>query len=125
MTTARASRTAIRKNGQKCGRTALVDGTDRCFWHSDRVSDAERRAAAQKGALVLRQRSAVPAVADVRMRSPESCPQLLEQTVEEMKTGKLDPRTGNAVSYAIGTAVKIWEVMLSNRISRLDKMIHG
>ena len=42
-----------------------------------------------------------------------------------MKTGKLDPRTGNAVSYAIGTAVKIWEVMLSNRISRLDKMIHG
>lgn len=114
----------IKRNGERCGSSAVgVDG--KCFWHSRSVSDETRHAAAMKGALVMRQRQALPTVADVRMQTPETCLQRLEQTVEEMKTGKLDTRTGNAVSYAIGTAVKIGKVLLSDRIDRLERLIHG
>jgi hypothetical protein len=114
----------FKKNGDPC-QSPATDATGMCYWHSERVSAEDRRAAAQKGALVMHQRQALPAVADVRMGTPEGCLQLLQQTVEEMKTGQLDTRTGNAVSYAVGTACKIWEVMLSDRIDKLERLVHG
>ncbi len=113
----------FRKNGSACQSPATSNGW--CFWHDpDRPTD-EKHAAAMKGGLMSRPKALPATTPDVRMRSPESCLMLLEETTSQMRRGELDVRTGNAISYAVSSAVKVWEILLSDRIDKLEKLIHG
>ena len=50
---------------------------------------------------------------------------LLEESVSQMRRGELDVRTANGISYAVGAAVKVWEVLLSDRIDKLERLVNA
>jgi hypothetical protein len=62
-------------------------------------------------------------VVDAKLTSPEAALALIEQTVNQVRKGELDVRVGNSIAYLAGSAVKVWEVMLSDKIRKLEKIL--
>ena len=113
----------FKRNGQPCGSSAVgPDGL--CFWHSPRVSPEEQHAAAVKGGLMNRPKAA-PDSEIVKLRSPESCLALLEDTATRLRRGELDVKIANALAYNVSAAVKVWEVTISDKLDRLEKLVNG
>ena len=116
---------AIRRDGARCQSHALA-GDNKCFWHSQRISEDQRHEAARRGGLASTQRKVMPAsTPDVALRTPEMCLALLEDTISRLRRGELDVRTANGISYAAGVACKTWEVMLGRRLRKLERLVAG
>ncbi len=118
--------TATKKNGSPC-RSPAVDGTGQCFWHSPQITDETKRTAARKGGLVAtRGRTVLPPDAgDVVLTSPEAALAALQHNASLTRRGELDAKIANSVAYQIGVAVKVWEVAISDRLHRLEKLVNG
>ncbi len=123
-TTIRTTCAGYKKNGDRCECPATGDDGF-CFWHSPKVSPEERRAAVVKGGLMSRPKALPPETPDARLRSPESCLQLLEESVSQLRRGELDIKIMNSISYAVTTATKVWEVAISDKLDRLEKLVNG
>jgi hypothetical protein len=114
----------FRKDGSPC-QSPATSNASWCFWHDPERPEAEKHEAAQRGGL-SHQRKTLPAtVPDARLRSPAACLLLLEESVSQVRRGELDIRIMNSISYAVTSAVRVWEVLLSDRIDKLEKLIHG
>ncbi len=118
--------TAMKKSGGPC-KSPAVDGTGRCFWHSPDIGPDIKRAAARKGGLVAtRGRTVLPQDApDIMLTSPEAALAALQHNASLTRRGELDAKIANSVAYQIGVAVKVWEVCLSDRLHRLEKLVNG
>ena len=114
----------VRKNGQPC-QSPAADESGFCFWHSARVSPEARHAAAAKGGLMCRPKVLPPETADVRLHSPEACLTVLEDSVSKVRRGELDIKVMNSISYAVGAACKVWEVAISAKLNKLEKLVSG
>jgi len=114
----------VKKNGDPCGSPAS-DETGFCFWHSPRVSPEERHAAAMKGGLMCRPKVLPPETADVRLTSPEACLELLQESVSQMRKGTIDIKVMNSIAYSVTAACRVWEVALSAKLNKLEKLVHG
>ncbi len=115
-----------KRNGDRCGSPALADD-NLCFWHSKAISEDQKTAAARKGGLVAtRGRTVLPQDApDIMLTSPEAALAALQHNASLTRRGELDAKIANSVAYQIGVAVKVWEVCLSDRLHRLEKLVNG
>ena len=114
----------VRKDGQPC-QSPAADESGFCFWHSARVSPEARHAAAAKGGLMCRPKVLPPETADVQLTSPEACLALLADTVSKVRRGELDIKIGNSVAYSITAATRVWEVAISAKLNKLEKLVSG
>jgi hypothetical protein len=112
----------VKKNGAPCGSPA-VDESGMCYWHSPRVSPEERHNAAMKGGLMCRPKTLPADTADVRLTSPEECLALLADTVSKVRRGELDIKIANSIAYNVTTATRVWEVAISAKLHKLEKMV--
>ena len=112
----------LTKEGGRCQSPASRSGW--CFWHDPDRSREEKLAAASKGGLASRP-SVLPAAADVRLRSPDGCLEILEETASQVRRGELAANVANSVGYLVATAVKVIEVTISDRLDRLEKLARG
>lgn len=113
-----------KKNGDPCGSPAAGDD-GYCFWHSPNISHAQRHAAAAKGGLMCRPKVLPPTAADVRLSSPEACLELLQESVGQMRRGDIDIKVMNSIAYSVTAACRVWEVALSAKLNKLEKLIKG
>jgi hypothetical protein len=110
-------------SGYRCGfdtdnRFATTDGPDTagtpcqspatrntwCFWHDPERSEEEKRAAASKGGLASRP-SVLPEAADIRLRTPDGCMTILEETASQVRRGELAPNIANSIGYLVDRVV--------------------
>lgn len=118
---------AIRKDGGRCQAQAGA-GSEYCFFH-DEARKAEARAAQarggqQKARLVLdpdalapwRQLGAVPSSDEVLL--------LLADTIDHVRTGRLDPKIANSVGYLVGIMLRALEYdALNERLAALEAAV--
>lgn len=122
---------ATRRDGRPCAAQAQT-GRDYCFFHDPDKVEQSRAAQAKGGA--VGGRTTLTAVKPWRgntgdvtvLRSPTSAEliNLLADTIDEVKTGAIDPRTANAVGYLVGVICKILEYdALNERLAALEEAV--
>lgn len=112
----------VSKAGTPCQSPATRNGW--CFWHDPERPEDEKRAAASKGGLASRP-SVLPEAADIRLRTPDGCMAILEETASQVRRGELAPNVANSIGYLVSVAVKVVEVTISDRLDRLEKLARG
>ncbi len=115
-----------KRNGDRCQSPALV-GDNRCFWHSRTISEDQSKEAARKGGLVATRGRTVlpPDTPDVRLDSPEAAIRLLQENVSRVQRGELDIKVANSIAFQVNSAVRVWEVAISDRLHKLERIISG
>jgi hypothetical protein len=114
-------------DGRPC-RGFATTGSEYCFAH-DPARALQRSAAQRAGGKAPRGRSlpksAVEVAPDpVAIRSNEDLLVLVETTINDLRTGRLDPRVSNAVGYLANVAVKILEqTEIETRLDALEAVL--
>jgi len=122
---------AITKNGTACQANAQT-GRDYCFLHDPNKAEAVK-AARSKGGSSLKVidpkrfkpwRGTAGEVTVMKSPTPQDIVNLLADTIDEVKTGTIDPRVANAVGYLAGAIIKAVEVdALVDRLAAIEEAI--
>ena len=111
---------ATNRVGKPCSAPA-AEGTDRCVMHSGRAAELGSRGGRRRTVYSperLQQFSAPKSAADLR--------DLLAQSIIEIRTGKLDPKLANSISYLGVGFLRALEVSeLENRLLGLEGRTHA
>jgi hypothetical protein len=108
----------VKPNGEQCQSWA-INGSDYCFWHS---SKKKGKAASSKGGRQGKRK--VVDKSDLSLRSLNEVVELLELTINEVRTGKIDVRIANSVGYLGGILIKALENSdLDERLSKLEQKV--
>lgn len=93
--------TATTKAGSPCKAPAVERGL--CYFHAhpDRLRELGRQ-----GGKANRRFPKDPDLPEVQLRSVNDVTALLAQTINQVRSGGLDPRTGNAVGYLAAVMLK-------------------
>lgn len=112
---------AANANGAPC-QAAPLDGETFCFFHHPDRTD-ERQAARRTGGQQGRLR--VPdGVSDMRLERVEDVTRLLAETINHVRTGRLDVRVGNTVGYLAGVLLKALEQGdMEQRLTALEQAV--
>jgi hypothetical protein len=95
----------VRANGNRCGGFA-VSGSAYCFAHAPEQA-AKRDEARRKGGRAGKSPTVGGALLPVR--SLDDVLGLVETSINDVRAGRLDPRTANAVGYLANVALKAIE----------------
>jgi hypothetical protein len=80
---------------------------------------------AMRGGLA-HQRKALPAsTAAILLTSPEAAVAALEWNASATLRGEVDPRLANSVAHQIRAAIDAWNVAISDKLDRLERMGNG
>lgn len=116
---------AVTKSGKEC-RAPRLNGSDYCFFHDpERVE--ERRISQSRGGLAKLIRTELqPVLDDVPVQSAADIVTLLGGTINDVRTGRIDPRIANAVGFLAGVALKaIEQAEIEEKITELGTAMQG
>ena len=110
----------VDENGEPCEAFALK-GSEYCWFHDpDKLQ--ERIEACKKGGKVGT-REVLPE-SNVKINSLKDIVRLLESTINDVRTGKVDVRIANSVAYLSGVLRQVMEQeFLEKRIDTLEKEV--
>lgn len=122
---------ATRKDGERC-RAEAQSGRDFCFFH-DPAKGEERHDSKVAGgkagklatlATVKPWRGVAGEVDVLKAVTPVELVDLLCNTIDDVRTGAIDPKVANAVGYLAGVIVKIQEQeALVERLSAIEEAL--
>ena len=122
---------ATRKDGAPC-KAEAQSGREHCFFH-DPAKAEERHDSKVKGgqtgklatlATVKPWRGIAGVVDVLKAVSPVELVDLLCNTIDDVRTGAIDPKVANAVGYLAGVIVKIQEQeALVERLSAIEEAL--
>ena len=122
---------AIRKDGSPC-KAVAQSGRRYCFFH-DPEKAQERHESKVKGGKsgkvatlpsVRPWRGQAGEVTVLAAVTPAELENLLCETIDDVRTGAIDPKVANAVGYLVGSIVKVKEVMLiEDRLAAIEAAI--
>ena len=116
--------TALTRTGTRCGATpSLSSGSVYCWHHDPEVSRDEKLAAVTRGGyLSARQHTLPPDTLPPALRRPEDVTQLLQETVQQVRTGVIAPAVANSVGYLCGLALKSFDLNLGANLAELEEI---
>ena len=110
----------VHPSGKACGGYAVAGG-DRCFAH-DAGQAAARDEARRRGGRAGRP-AALPR-SDAPVRSLDDVVALIEATINDVRSGRLDVKLGNCVGYLANVALKaIAQADLEARLAALEAVL--
>lgn len=124
---------APRKDGNPCTAQAQA-GREYCFFHDPDKAD-EAKAAQVKGGTVGQRATLDPmavkpwrgqngAITVLQAPTVGDLLNLLSDTVDEVRTGRIDPKVANAVGYLTGIMLKCLQYdLLEERLSALEEAV--
>lgn len=124
---------ATRKDGQPCAAQAQAD-REFCFFH-DPDKFEEAKAAQVKGGAVGQRATLDPtavkpwrgqdgAITVLHTPTVGDLLNLLSDTVDEVRTGRVDPKVANAVGYLTGIMLKCLQYdLLEERLTALEEAV--
>lgn len=120
---------AIKADGQRCTAKAM-QGSDYCFFHDptkkDEAKEAQSRGGQSKTVLctVKPWRGQPGQTMVIRTPTPEEIVNLLADTIDEVKTGQVDPKVANAVGYLSGVMLKALQYeALEERLQAIEEAL--
>lgn len=112
----------VTADGSRC-RAAALPKSDFCFFH-DASKAKERRDAQALGGRQNRARTLDATVSDVKIKDCGDILALLSETINQVRTGAIDPRVANSVGYLANIAIRVFEQRdMETRIERLEDII--
>ena len=112
---------AILDDGEQCGAYARTD-KEYCFSHDPESREAKLEAV-HKGGLVKKVRITEP-LTPVDLVTARDVVRLLTVTIEEVRTGKLDPRLANTIGFLAGHLTRAYEVAeLEEKVDEIRAVI--
>jgi hypothetical protein len=104
------------EQGRQAGGACAVEGTERCAMHSGRAAELGRKGGRRRAVYCPDQLMQCPppkTAADLR--------DLLAQSIVEIRSGKLDPKLANSISYLGAGFLRALEISdLETRLAPLE-----
>lgn len=120
---------ATKADGSPCTAKA-IQGGDFCFFHDpdkkDEAKIAQSKGGQSKAVLwtVKPWRGLEGETTIMRAPAPEEIINLLADTIDEVKTGKIDPKVSNAVGYLAGVMLKAMQYeALEERLQAIEEAL--
>ncbi len=112
-------------DGRPCPLKAMHGSSPaRCYMHSDDPNVAQRRALARRTGGVNAARVLAPEDAPVPvLATAEGVRDLLAQTIQQVKTGRLSPPAAAVVVQAVAQAVRLGEIEVHGELADLRRLI--
>lgn len=123
---------ALRKDGAPCKAPALSSGF--CAFHDNGRADVFREGRIKGGKAgklatltEVKPWRGQPGDVDVmQSATPVELVNLLCDTIDDVRTGAIDPRVANSVGYLVGVIVKIQEVEeVESRLQAIEEALKG
>jgi hypothetical protein len=112
----------IKDDGTPCGAFAM-QGTEFCFFHNPDIDEAEKKDAQTKGGAnrALVNKESLPAIP---IKAPSDAITLLNDTIDKVRSGKLDIRVANCIDVLTGHLLKAFEVAeLTSKVEFIEQVI--
>lgn len=111
----------ILTNGQQCGAFAM-DDSDFCLNHNPLAKDL-KIAAVKKGGLSPKKRRHINLPA-IPIHNKQDVIPFLISVINEVRTGKLDNKTANALGYVGGMLIKAYEMTeMEERLEKIETLV--
>lgn len=110
----------IKTNGQQCQANAKKD-SGYCFSHDPESKDAHQLAVVKGGQAKKRKELDLPAVVT---RTPQDVVSLLEETINLVRNGTIDPALGNSLGFLCSHLLKAMEAAnLDDRLEMVESVL--
>jgi hypothetical protein len=94
------------------------------MWHSpDPEMQEKARLAAQKGAMTSAPRHLPKDHPAAKIRTVEEALSMVEETVQEVRTGTLSANVANSVFYGVSVASKLLELQVLEQLEALEAAV--
>lgn len=111
----------IKNNQEQCGAQAMINSTF-CINHNPLAKDL-KIAAAKKGGLSPKKRRSIN-LSTIPIQSKNDVVPFLISLINEVRTGKIDNRTANALGYIGGMLIKAYELTdVEMRLSQIETLV--
>lgn len=112
----------IKPEGEKCEAWAMAN-SDFCYFHNPDVSDREKRAIQSRGGQANKIKVLEP-LEPMTLKDGGDVILLLEDTINKVRTGKIDLRVANCIGYLAGHLIKSIETAkLEGRVEIIERAI--
>jgi len=112
----------IKEGGEQCNAFAM-GSSQFCYLHNPDITDEEKRINQTKGGKsnIIRVNGSLPLI---RAKTSQEVAELLEKTINEVRSGELDPRIANTIGYLAGHALKALEASnLDQRVEMVESIL--
>ena len=114
----------VKEDGERCKAVPQTD-SEYCYFHDPALAE-ERLEASAKGGRNRRSPALGPLAPEVMVREPEDVLKLYAETINQVRQGKLDPRTANAIGYlGQGATRALEQIELAKRLEELKRLVTG
>jgi hypothetical protein len=115
---------ARRADGSPCAATAMA-GHEHCMFHNPEMSEQRASGRRQGGAARSQPRAVLnPDETMQRVRTIGDLRDLLADTINDVRTGRLDPRVANTVGYLSSVLVRVLEAgELEDRLAAVESIV--
>jgi len=112
----------IKEGGQQCNAYAM-ESSQYCYLHNPDISEEEKRVNQTKGGKTNLVK-VTQSLQLFKVKTSQDVAGLLEQTINEVRSGELDPRIANTIGYLTGHLIKAIEVgEVERRINAIEEVI--
>lgn len=112
-----------RKGKRRCRNYALT-GDDYCFFHSPRKAKQRTDAQRKGGKKALAEKKRVLQQSNIQIENTSDVVQLLNETINQVRTGQIEVKIANSVGYLSGICLKALEQGdLEKRLEALEEKV--
>lgn len=112
----------IKEDGQQCEGFA-IKGSEYCLSHDPNSEELRAERAKMGGKSNSSQYIDIP-LEPVKIKSATDILEILENTVNEVRTGKITIKAANTIGYLLGIAIKVYQVSeLEMKLDNINKVL--
>ena len=110
----------IKPNGERCRAKAMKE-SDYCFTHNP-DTQTEKHLAVVKGGLASKRVKLE--LKPLSLKTPQGVAELLEDTINRVRSGEMPPKIANTIGYLAGHALKALEASnLDQRVEMVESIL--
>jgi hypothetical protein len=118
-----ARKCKYKKNGKRCKGYALTDD-DYCFSHSPKKARERAEARRKGGKKALADKKRILQRSNIQIENTSDVVRLLNETINQVRTGRIEVKIANSVGYLSGICLKALEQGdLERRLEVLEEKV--
>lgn len=112
-----------RKGKKRCKNYALTDD-DYCFFHSSKKAKERAEAQRKGGKKALAEKRRILKESNIQIDNTSDVVKLLNETINQVRTGEIEVKIANAVGYLSGICLKaIEQGDIEERLAALEEKV--
>ena len=97
------------RKGKRCCKNYALTGDDYCFFHSPKKAKERAKAQRKGGKKALGEKKRVLQGSNIEIKNTSDIVELLNETINQVRTGEIEVKVANAVGYLSGICLKALE----------------